>query len=371
MIEELKAMSQQAQSQLDDSLLRNVEGLSQEELVVRVRQLAAELNEWGRWEAIRVNAGVRAVQEELANKYRDLMSQQRRELEDRVEQKLLQVEQTLRRKHQDELFDTRLQVKEEAQSMLESQQKIMEEERVQSIERETQRLAQEHAVALKDMSLQMEEKLSEFVESQLVELSMLQRKLDEANNLLDRHQSKESERRHVHDVTGAVLAVSHKMQDSLPLTDEIENLLAVSEHDNFIESLVSAFPSSVTSVGIPTLDDLRLRFASVKQECRKAALVPDNARGMLGHTIGALFATLTFDQKGLVSGEGVEEKLARADHYLDLGNLDLAIRELDTVQGLPGEILNFWLTDARTRYQLDLTRKALTGYVSILNDCVK
>lgn len=57
----------------------------------------------------------------------------------------------------------------------------------------------------------------------------------------------------------------------------------------------------------------------VKAECRRAALVPEQAGdGMVGHMVASALAKLTFAPKGMVEGDGAEGLLARADHLLEV-----------------------------------------------------
>ena len=63
----------------------------------------------------------------------------------------------------------------------------------------------------------------------------------------------------------------------------------------------------------------------VKAECRRAALVPEQAgNGMMGHIVASALAKLTFAPKGMVEGDGAEGVLARADHLLEVMNIILA-----------------------------------------------
>lgn len=57
----------------------------------------------------------------------------------------------------------------------------------------------------------------------------------------------------------------------------------------------------------------------VKAECRRAALVPEQAgNGMMGHLVASALAKLTFAPKGMVEGDGAEGVLARADYHLEV-----------------------------------------------------
>ena len=57
----------------------------------------------------------------------------------------------------------------------------------------------------------------------------------------------------------------------------------------------------------------------VKAECRRAALVPEEAGdGLFGHLVASVLAKVTFAPKGMVEGDSAEEVLARADYLLEV-----------------------------------------------------
>ena len=48
----------------------------------------------------------------------------------------------------------------------------------------------------------------------------------------------------------------------------------------------------------------------------------------------------------------------------------MTLRELNSIDGLPGQILNNWKFEANKRLSLDLTHSVLLSYASILNKTV-
>ena len=62
-------------------------------------------------------------------------------------------------------------------------------------------------------------------------------------------------------------------------------------------------------------------------------MAPGAAPALLGQLIGTALAQISMAPKGFVPGDGVEEVLARAQFYLDRGQLTDCLKELEQVQG--------------------------------------
>ena len=80
------------------------------------------------------------------------------------------------------------------------------------------------------------------------------------------------------------------------------------------------------------MSELQVRFQVMRDEVRKAALAPDNAPQLVGQIIGTLMASIASAPKGYVTGDGVEERLARAQFELERGRVRQAVKEIEGVE---------------------------------------
>ena len=81
-------------------------------------------------------------------------------------------------------------------------------------------------------------------------------------------------------------------------------------------------------------------------EVRKAALLPDNA-GVASHAASLVLSRFMFRKSGLPIGDDVESILARAELLLEEGNLDDAVREVNSLTGWAKTLSRDWLAECR------------------------
>ncbi|CAN0214945.1 unnamed protein product, partial [Laminaria digitata] len=55
----------------------------------------------------------------------------------------------------------------------------------------------------------------------------------------------------------------------------------------------------------------------------------------------------------MLDGEDAEVALSRADHLLAAGELKSAVGEVEKLSGLPADVAEDWLQDAKTRLTAD------------------
>ncbi|CAN0124888.1 unnamed protein product, partial [Hapterophycus canaliculatus] len=158
----------------------------------------------------------------------------------------------------------------------------------------------------------------------------------------------------VHRVTHATLSLAERFASSAPIKKELDNLRRLAGGDELLEAAAGSIPQEAAAKGIPTIPQLKQRFGVVKAECRRAALVPEQAgNGMVGQLVASALSKLTFAPKGMVEGGGAEGVLARADYLLEAGELESAVGELEKLDGLPADIAMDWLKDAKSRLTAD------------------
>lgn len=87
--------------------------------------------------------------------------------------------------------------------------------------------------------------------------------------------------------------------------------------------------------------------------------------------IGTALAAISIAPTGLVSGNGVEETLARAAYYLERGRLVDTLRELDGVQGYAQVLMQDWKELARERLIVDQSIRVLKANAVIRHKAFK
>ncbi|CAN0454633.1 unnamed protein product, partial [Scytosiphon promiscuus] len=97
----------------------------------------------------------------------------------------------------------------------------------------------------------------------------------------------------VHRVTHATLSLAERFASSAPIKKELDNLRRLAGGDELLEAAAGSIPEEAAAKGIPTFLQLKQRFSVVKAECRRAALVPEQAgNGMVGQLVASTLSKL-------------------------------------------------------------------------------
>ncbi|KAJ8903661.1 hypothetical protein NDN08_004763 [Rhodosorus marinus] len=105
--------------------------------------------------------------------------------------------------------------------------------------------------------------------------------------------------------------------------------------------------------GIPSLAELQNQYKRAAKESLAAAMIPE---GRELTTLSWIVAkTLSkFKVRSHVPGDnGPNSVLGRAGDALDTGNLEVALSELERLDGLPKELLQDWISNAQGRLMVD------------------
>lgn len=147
----------------------------------------------------------------------------------------------------------------------------------------------------------------------------------------------------------AVEAVRNVVEDPLqprPFIRELAALKEVAQNDEVVRAAIASINPKAYQRGVSSHAQLTDRFRSVREEVRKAALLPEDA-GVAGHASSWLLSKILFKKSGLAIGEDVESILTRTETYLEEGDLDNAAREMNQLTGWAKALARDWLREAR------------------------
>jgi MICOS complex subunit MIC60 len=118
-----------------------------------------------------------------------------------------------------------------------------------------------------------------------------------------------------------------------------------------METVLDSVPQDLEYEGVQSISELRARFDYLADEVRQSSLISENG-GIFSHMISITLSKLMFRKHGLVSGEDIEARLARAEYHLRENDLDSAARELNQLSGWPKKLASGWVADARKRLEV-------------------
>jgi mitofilin len=144
------------------------------------------------------------------------------------------------------------------------------------------------------------------------------------------------------------------------------------QSDELIQLVTSSIQEHVAKHGITSLAQLSERFETVAREVRRASLIPDEDASMISHLISIVLSSFMFTKKGLVAGDDIESRLARAEYYLNTEkDLESAAREINQLSGWPKRLSLDWLDEARRHLEvkqaLEVKQSNRTEFLTYFN----
>jgi len=121
------------------------------------------------------------------------------------------------------------------------------------------------------------------------------------------------------------------------------------------------------------LPEVQARFEKVASKTRQAALVPAGQSGLEGQLAGMLFATVKFppkpdDPPPEDDIDAAEYVLVRARQFVQYGELEKAIKELDRLKGQAAFTVQGWKKDATDRVAVEQALKVIKMECALLNE---
>lgn len=163
---------------------------------------------------------------------------------------------------------------------------------------------------------------------------------------------------------------------------EVATLRDAARDDPFVLVVLNSLPTAAVSPGgggIQGEGGLKERFVKVKRVCRRVALVPEGGEGVGSYALSYLQSMLTVswpfvgrvarsrEEDGDLEKLDTFEILERADTCLRQGDLDLAVRYVNLLRGVPRRIARDWLHDARNYLETLQAIQLVSEYMAALN----
>eukprot|EP00584_Thalassiosira_punctigera_P001672 CAMPEP_0172538634 /NCGR_PEP_ID=MMETSP1067-20121228/9990_1 /TAXON_ID=265564 ORGANISM="Thalassiosira punctigera, Strain Tpunct2005C2" /NCGR_SAMPLE_ID=MMETSP1067 /ASSEMBLY_ACC=CAM_ASM_000444 /LENGTH=652 /DNA_ID=CAMNT_0013324175 /DNA_START=129 /DNA_END=2087 /DNA_ORIENTATION=- len=372
----LAAAKAALRSDLDESYFADLESLSPGELRVRIVQLATEMSDRTKWEAVRLKEFLAMKEKEVGDKYLEILQKQRLEFESLLAQRLREQEDQITRQ-----ANAALAAKEESvQGLLKATSDAREQEMKEVLEAEARRIADElelqHQTQLQNELARMKQSHAKELEAHVATMEGLKDKLSLLEGRLEVSRNYESGSRRAHLVSAAALALASKLEGSEGAAVELAALRgAVAGEGGVIASASAMIPRSRAARGVPTVVELQASFDETYRVGRQAAMVPEGRAGLGGQLLGMVFAKLsmppspdaapTSEEEGSVA-DGI---LSLARKYVQLGDLEKAVEQLDRLKegGQVAYVMRDWKSKAADRVSTERALKAIKLECALLN----
>jgi mitofilin len=351
----------------------DLETLSQAQLRARVIQLATELKDRTKWEAVRLKEFLAMKERETAEQYTHLMQKQRLEFEDLLAKRLREQEYSLAQQMQQALLNKEASIHKVLNTALEAQKAEYEQDKnayesVTKIEIES-RLQEEYAQEMEAYK----KKAAEDLKQKAATLAALTEKLNQLDLALNKSQTSQQGSVKAHRLSAAALALAEQLATGEPAGTELKALQIAAGRDGVIATAVKTIPASVANSGVATVSTLQARFEDLYATTRQAALVPLGRPGLEGQLAGMVFATLKYpphpdDPAPDDDKDSAEFVLARARKHVQLGELERAMEQLEKLKGQAAFTIKDWKRNAMDRIAVEKALKVIMLECALLNE---
>lgn len=367
-----KRANQEVMRSFDESLFEGLDEMSAAQLKARVVQLATEMKERTRWEALRLKEFLAMKEKETADKYLDVLQKQRLEFEGILQRRLLEQEHEMTVQSNAKLQQKDGDVKEMLDTAMKTLGEEHENEKKALLERMDQEIRTQYEQKFSEELESMKVSTMDEMERKVQSLEALNQKLKNLEDALASSQNYHEGSLQAHRLSAAALALAEKMESNKAAGAELNALKAVAGGDNVIAAALSSVPASITK-GVPTLPELQARFNAVAGKTRQAAMVPAGQSGLEGQLAGMLFASLKFppkpDDPAPEDGSAVADYiLVRAKKYVSVGDLEKAVEHLEKLDGQAAFTVQGWKKDATDRVAVEQALKVIKMECALLNE---
>lgn len=150
---------------------------------------------------------------------------------------------------------------------------------------------------------------------------------------------------------------------------EIAGVREVAGHDEMINQLLLSIPVEAIKQGMYSEEVLKERFYRVKRICSRVSLVPLEGAGLGTYAVSYLKSLLMLTTRNVpVDSDPSQldtfQLLQLATTCLSTGDLEMAARIMNQLQGEAGRVAKDWISDVRIHLQTKQAITMLADYMS-------
>eukprot|EP00980_Cylindrotheca_fusiformis_P023473 scaffold10507_cov128-Cylindrotheca_fusiformis.AAC.6 len=354
--------------------LSELDEMSMTQLKVRLVQMTKDMEERTKWEAVRLKEFLAMKEKEVEDKYALVLKKQRLEADSLLEQRMREQKDKLETQAKASLKEKEEALQAIVENSLKIQEQQYEDEKATFEKMADEKYNSKYEELFGTALRKAKEEFASRMEQKVQQIEALGKKLSDLEFALKSSKDYKSGSLQAHRMSAAALAFIDKMESSEPAGSSLEALKAVSDSNPVIQAVIGALPTSVASSGIPTLQELQTEFEEqVHAKCRQAAMVPKGQGGLEGQLLGMAFATLKFppgpeDTAPESEKDDAEFVLARARRYVQLGELEQAVVQMEKLKGQPAFTAKDWTAQAKERLAVEKALKVIRTECALANE---
>ncbi|XP_014773687.1 MICOS complex subunit Mic60 [Octopus bimaculoides] len=157
-----------------------------------------------------------------------------------------------------------------------------------------------------------------------------------------------------------------------PLKKEIRTVTDAGQNHPFVTTILNSIPAVAIERGVWTEDALKERFVKVKKVCKNVAMIEAPGASLFKYFLSYLQSFLIFEAAYIKIEKdpiNVEELttfaiLANADHYLEKGDIERAVRLMNQLHGQSRYVASDWLQEAKLFLETRQAAEALIAFAA-------
>ncbi|TMW53440.1 hypothetical protein DOY81_001438 [Sarcophaga bullata] len=161
-----------------------------------------------------------------------------------------------------------------------------------------------------------------------------------------------------------------------PLKNEIKAIAKVSEGDELVAVVIQNLPKEAQERGVFPEDALRERFLNVERVARKLALIPEGGASLPRYFLSYLQSIFILKPDDPISQDELQNKtfdyskldtydiLNRARYFVDRGDLMMALKYMNLLQGGPRKVASDWLKETRLLLETQQAANTLMAHAA-------
>lgn len=322
----------------------------------------------------------KASEDTVANseKFTDVIAKQKEELKKRSEENLKseisRIETEMDLKLQSKVKDVESHYENEILAQLKRQASAHNEHLAEELAKKSSEVT---AMLKDEMNTKLSEKHEIYrqeLEKNVAAIDGIQSKITDIVDV-DRYQRRLQELWIASQALNAALEESVVHGRTRTLMPEMVSIMHLGGKNEVIQEIIETIPEAAAMYGVVPEKDLLQRFDRVKGVCKKVALVGEEG-GSVGHYLLSFVKSIfvytgwyrrSFGNEINPDEIGPYEILAKADYFVEQGDLEQAAKFMSLLKGASRQMCNDWLVEVRLLLETKQTAQLLLSYAASLS----
>lgn len=301
----------------------------------------------------------------------EILQKQRHELQDLMAQKLRDQERELSSQTLAALQEKEQNIQTVLNTALEAQQNEHDADKKAFEEIITGEIRSRLEETFQSELERVQSQAADHLQEKVTALQKLSEQLEQLQVALVASQTSKEGSLKAHRLSAAALALSEKLESDNAAHAELALLKQAAGHEGVIATACATIPQSVKT-GIPTVAQLQHHFERILKTTRVAVLVPAGRPGLEGQLAGMVLAALKsvpdVDDTSVDEASSPELLLVKAQHHVQLGELETAVGYLEQLSGQAKYTVQDWIQEALNRVAVEKALKVIKMECALLNE---